>query len=80
MKAASPAVKNATTSDGTRVAKRGNKRPAARPYKKLEHAVLQSRISTMQRQLHVMSCKTELLKHRLTNYEKENQQRDEESA
>jgi hypothetical protein len=61
-------------------AKRSTKqRPAARPYKKVPHSVLVDRIGTMQKQLHVMGCKTALLQHRLTNYEKEQQQRDEGS-
>jgi hypothetical protein len=61
-----------------KVAKRATKRAPARPYKKLYQSVLVDRIATMQKQLHVMACKTELLKHRLTNYERESQQRDEE--
>lgn len=54
----------------------GKPRAAARPYKKLNHSILVDRISTMQKQLHVMGCKTALLQHRLGNYEMEQQQRD----
>ena len=66
--------------EGGKVAKRVTKQRApARPYKKLYQSVLVDRITTMQKQLHVMACKTELLKHRLTNYERERQQRSEEA-
>jgi hypothetical protein len=66
--------------DPAKAAKRSTKqRPAARPYKKVPHSVLVDRIGTMQKQLHVMGCKTALLQHRLTNYEKEQQQRDDGS-
>lgn len=53
----------------------GKPRAPARPYKKVSTQTLQDRISTMQKQLHVMGCKTALLQHRLSNYESEQQQR-----
>jgi hypothetical protein len=75
--ATQPAKPAKTTKDGQAPRRALAKtRAAARPYKKVAHVVLLDRISTMQKQLHVMGCKTALLQHRLGNYEKEQQQRD----
>lgn len=65
-------------SENGKVKRVTKQRAPARPYKKLYQSVLVDRITTMQKQLHVMAFKTELLKHRLTNYERESQQRSEE--
>lgn len=80
MPASSAPVKASAPKEQGKTKRVPKQRAPARPYKKLFHSTLVDRISTMQKQLHVMACKTELLKHRLTNYERESQHRDEEAA
>ena len=55
-------------------------RAVARPYKKLTRDVLDTRVTTMQKQMSIFSSKMTLLGARLANYEKECQMRDAEPS